>query len=270
MKIGVVQNVSDRILDKVGYLKLQRNNLRHTLGDDVELAFEGSRNDDDENYMDVMFNPFLSALDGRVMLEKLYLLQEQGCDAVVIACSMDPFLEEARSILRVPIVGTIEAAMFTACMAGPKFSFLVHRDRRCAEATEEAVVRYGLRSRMTPMVYASERLAELMLEAYSEPEIVRDEVLAGCAEVIQQGAHSVIIGGIGLANLVTACRISEVPGYGAPVLDPISVAVHMLRYRVGLQRSLGIPPTSQAGSYRRLPKKRERATLASFGFAQQV
>jgi len=269
VKIGVVQNVSSRILDRVGYVELQRDNLRSTLGDDVELVFEDSGNDGDDTYMDVMFNPFLSALDGRVMLEKLYLLQEQGCDAVVIACSMDPLLAEARSVLRIPIVGTIEAAMFTACMAGPKFSFLVHRDRRCAEATEEAVVRYGLRSRMTPMVYASERLAELMLSAYREPEVVRDEVLAGCAEVIELGAHSVIIGGIGLANLVTACGIAEVPGYGAPVLDPISVAVHMLRYRVGLQRSLGIPPASQAGGYRRLPEELERTTLRSFAFAQR-
>lgn len=268
MKIGIVNTVSNRILEEMGYLEVQRNNLQRALGTDTEFIFEGSSNDSEETYMDVMFNPFLSALDGRVILEKLYRLQEEGCDAVVISCSMDPFLTEARSFLRIPIVGTIEAAMFTACMAGPKFSFLVHRDRRCAEATEEAVVRYGLRSRMTPMVYASERLAELMSQAYRSPEIVRDEILSGCVEVIEQGAHSVIIGGIGLSNLVTACGISEVPGYGAPVLDPISVAVQMLRYRVELQRTLGIPPASQASSYRRLPELLQKSALQSFEFAQ--
>lgn len=268
MKIGIVNTVSNRILEEMGYIEVQRDNLHRALGTDIEFLFEGSSNDDNETFMDVMFNPFFSALDGRVILEKLYRLQEQGCDAVVISCSMDPLLAEARSVLRIPIVGTIEAAMLTACMAGPKFGFLVHRDRRCAEATEDAVVRYGLRSRMSPMVYASEQLSESMYEAYKNPEIIREELLSGCAEVIEQGAHSVIIGGIGLANLVTACGISEVPGFGAPVLDPFSVAVQMLRYRVELQRTLGIPVASQASSYRRLSAPLESAALQSFEFAQ--
>ena len=120
------------------------------------------------------------------------------------------------------------------------------------------------------MVYASERLAEHMYEAYQKPEIVRDDILSGCAEVIDKGAHSVIIGGIGLANLVTACGISEVPEYGAPVLDPLCVAAHMLRYRVELQRSLGIPPSSQVSTFRRLPDELQSTTLRSFAFAQQV
>ena len=267
MKLGVVNVVSNRLLEMTGYLDVQRQNLRRALGPDAGIVFEGSGNDDPNSVMDVMFNPFLSALDGRVVLQKLYKLQEEGCDAVVISCSMDPLLKEARSFLRIPIVGTIEASMFSACMAGPKFGFLVHRDRRCAEITEDVVVRYGLAARMSPTVYASERLSDLMMQAYTSPEIAREEVLAGCAEVIERGAHSVIIGGIGLANIVTACGISEVPDYGAPVFDPICIAAQMLQYRVGLQRTMGIPPASQASTFRRLPEPTEKSVLRAFEFA---
>jgi allantoin racemase len=267
LKLGIVNVVSTRILDQIGYIDVMRRNLETTLGPDVEIKIEGSANDAEETIMDVMFNPFFSALDGKVVLEKLYKLQEEGCDGVIIACSLDPLLAEARSFLRIPIVGTIEASMFSACMAGPKFGFLVHRDRRCAEITEEVVARYGLLSRMTPMVYASERLALLLMDAYKKPEIVREEILSGCKEVIEKGAHSVILGGIGLANLVTACGISEVPEYRAPVFDPICVGAQMLRYRVELQRSLGIPPKSHVSSYRPLPAQLQKQVMQSYGFA---
>jgi Asp/Glu/hydantoin racemase len=268
MKLGIVNTVANHLLEESGYLDIQRRNLGRALGPDVQLVFEGSANDVPEARMDVMFNPFFSSLDGRVILEKLYKLQEDGCDGVIVSCSMDPHLTEARSILRVPIVGAIEASMFSACMAGPKFGFLAHRDRRCGEIMEDAVARYGLLSRMTPMVYASERLSALMKEGYRNPEAVREEVLKGCKDVIEKGAHSVIIGGIGLANLVTACGISEVPEYGAPVFDPICVGAQMVRYRVGLQRSMGLPPASRASTYRRLPAQMEKAIMQSFGFAQ--
>ena len=120
---------------------------------------------------------------------------------------------------------------------------------------------------MTPTVYASDRLAEIMSDAYRAPEIAREELLRGCREVIARGAHSVIIGGGALGSLTTACGISEVPDLGAPVFDPICVGAHMVRYRVGLQRALAVPPTSRAGSYRSPPVELTKDIMRSFGFA---
>ncbi len=267
IKIGVVNTVADELLDQVGFLALQRNNLERSLGPEVEILIEGSRNGSPDACMEVMFNPFFASLDGKIILEKLHKLQEDGCDGVFVSCSMDVLLTEARSSLRIPVVGAVEASMLSACMAGRKFGFLVHRDRRVAEITEEVVARYGLTSRMGPMVFASERLSEIMMDAYRDPELAREEILKGCAEVVDRGAHSVIIGGIGLANLVTACGIAERPGTRAPVFDPNCVAAQMLRYRIGLKRSLGIPPASHAGAYRPLPESMGAQAMRAFEFA---
>lgn len=266
MKIGVVNTASKRLIEQIGLLSLQRENLTRSLGHDVEVVIEFSGSDIPEAAYDVMFNPFLSSLDGKVILEKLFQLQEDGCDGVIIACTCDPLLAEARALLRIPIVGVIEASVLSACMAAPKFGILVHPDRRVAEKAEELVARYGLQSRMTPMVYASGRLAELMDQALKTPEIVREELLSGCREVVEKGAHSVILGGGALGSLATACGISEVPDYGAPVFDPICVAAHMIRYRVDLQRSLGIPPISRVGAYRQLPAALMKRVMQSFQF----
>ena len=265
-RIGVVNTVSNDLLDQVGNLALQARNLARCLGPDVEVVFHSGDNADPETCLDVLFNPFLSLLDGKTLLERLYRFQEDGCDGVIVACTMDPVLAEARALLQIPIVGLIEASILSACMAGPKFGFLIHRDRRCLELTEELVIRYGLASRMTPVVLGSERYDELMLEAFRNPEIVREEILEGCREVIERGAHSVVLGSAGLSTLATACGIAEVPECGAPIFDPLCVGANMLNYRIRLQRSMGIPPTSRVGSFRQLPPDVFQQTRRSLGF----
>jgi allantoin racemase len=268
IKIGIVNVVSTSLLEQTGYAALQKKVLEKTLGPDVEIMYDSGENDSVETYLDLMSNPFFSSLDGKVLLGKLYKFQEEGCDGVLISCTQDPLLNEARSLLRIPVVGTIESSIFSACMAGSKFSFLVHRDRRVVEITEDLVVRYGLQSRMTPMVMASERYDEIVFEAFKNPELVRQEILAGCREVVEKGAHSVILASTALSMLATACGIAEVPEYGAPIFDPLCVGAQMLRYRIGLLRSMGIPPTSHAGILRPFPPQYEKKVMKSFGFAQ--
>ena len=272
MKLGVVNVVKTEMAEKYGYAGLQKKNLQKVLGPDVELVFdsgdnEGAGGDNDiSTYGEVLYNPFFTFLDGKVILEKLYKLQEEGCDGVVISCTLDPVLKEARSLLRIPIVGTIEASIFSACMTGEKFSFLVHPERRCVEITEDLVRRYGMISRMSPMVTASDRYGELVYSAFDNPEIVRSEITDGCRQVVERGAHAVILASTSLALLATASGISEVPEYGAPVFDPLSIGALMVQYRVGLQRTLGIQPTSRAGVFKRFPEQFEHQVMTSLGF----
>jgi len=267
MKIGVVNVACLPMLEQWGYLQLQEQNLRRVLGDDVELVFEGSNNSVEETSIELLFNPFFTSLDGRVLLEKLYKLQEEACDGVIISCSLDPVLAEARSLLSIPIVGALEASILTACTAGPKFGFLIPGDRRCKEMTGDVVEKYGLLGRMSPMVDASDRYEELTLAAFKNPELVREEIMTGCKEVIERGAHSVILASTSLANLATANGISQVPEYGAPIFDPICIGAKMLAYKIDLQRSMQIPQTSRAGVLQPFPKQFAKDVMSSFGFA---
>ena len=273
MKIGVVNVVATAQVEKYGYAALQKKNMQKVLGPDVELVFDSGNNEGAggdnvlKTYGEVLYNPFFTSLDGKIILEKLYKLQESGCDGVIISCTLDPVLKEARALLRIPIVGTIEASILSACMTGQKFSFLVHRERRCVEITEELVTRYGLLSRMSPMVMASERYNELVYTAFSNPDLVKQEIVDGCREVIEKGAHSVILASTSLALLATACGLSQVPEYGAPIFDPLCTGAQMLKYRIELQRSLGIPATSQAGTFRPFPAQYRQQVMKAFEFA---
>ena len=227
LKIGVVNVVSNDLLEAVGYLALQRQSLRKALGPDVEIVVESGANGGLETWSEVLTNSFFSLLDGKIILEKLHQLQESGCDGIMISCTQDPLLNEARAI----------------------------------------VAKYGLLSRMAPMVEASPRLEALMMDAFKEPEIAREELVKGCREVIELGAHSVILGGTSLSNIAAACGLSSVPEYGAPIFDPVCVGARMLRYRIEVQRSLGIAPTSQAGVFRSFPAQFERPVMKSLGFS---
>jgi len=120
---------------------------------------------------------------------------------------------------------------------------------------------------MTEAVFLdAEECRPLILPAYKNPEIIKDTLLEGCKKVIEKGAHSVIFASGGIGNMATGCGIHKVPKYDAPVYDPITCGAKMLEYRIYLQKQLGIPPTSRAGSYRLFPEKHWNSVMETFDF----
>lgn len=69
-----------------------------------------------------------------------------GCDAVVIAVSMDTGLAALRELLPIPVVGMTEAAALTACTVGAKFA-VVTFGRRHVPTYGEIIDSYGLGGR---------------------------------------------------------------------------------------------------------------------------
>ena len=114
-----------------------------------------------------------------------------GCDAVVIAVSMDTGLPALRELLPIPVVGMTEAAVLTACTVGAKFA-VVTFGRRHIATYGELIDSYGLGSRCVGI----EAIDAGPAAALADPQgAVR--ALAGLAQtaIAERGAEAIVMAG---------------------------------------------------------------------------
>ncbi|MCS0494547.1 aspartate/glutamate racemase family protein [Ancylobacter sp. MQZ15Z-1] len=153
---------------------------------------------------------------GTTTLE-LIARHQQGMDAVVIAAFGDPGLIPARELFDLPITAMAEAAMFTACMLGPRFSIITFSHALTAWY-EDAVALSGLQPRC-----ASVRVPRATFRSVHDvqDELEGDLVALACRTVEEDKADVVLLAGAPLTGL--AARIADrVP---VPLVDPLDAAI---------------------------------------------
>ena len=156
------------------------------------------------------------ALAGPPTLELVRQGNEEGYDAIVLACFSDPSLDAAREISDIPIIGIEEATMHVAAMLGHKFSVTTAFSNRVPTRELHARLR-GVES-----AYASTlvmNMSVLDMDAHPEEAKVRIRDLARKA-VEQDGAEVIILGCAGLAGYAEDVERE----LGVVVLDPTAVA----------------------------------------------
>lgn len=160
----------------------------------------------------------------------------RGCDAVVVAVSLDTAVDAARELVPIPVVGMTEAAMLTACMLGGKFG-MVTVGRRTNPVYRELVDRSGLGGRLA----ALRAIDTAPASAARDPAGVAAAVVAAAGRMVDEDeAESVILVGAAVAGLARRLQ-AEVP---VPLLDGISCGVRQAE----LLARLGVP-RRRAGSY---------------------
>ncbi|MFT3779074.1 MAG: aspartate/glutamate racemase family protein [Ottowia sp.] len=150
-----------------------------------------------------------------------------GCDAVVLAVSLDTGLWACRELLDMPVIGMTEAGLLMGCTV----------------ATRLGVVTYG--ARMAPLyreLAEAHRLAHRLAgvatldvppqRTFEDPARVGAEVAACCRALVQsQGAEAVLLAGAAMAAMAPQWQ-REV---SVPLLDGVACAVAMAEARVALQ-----------------------------------
>jgi len=199
------------------------------------------------------------------VIECIYEAYKEGYDAVMVACSGDPGVFESREIVDIPVVGPMEAALFTACMMGGKYGILTVQDRRWAEFCEDMTVRYGVHSRLSGVQKISIPSLEAFTKGFQDLPRMKAELTAQAKVLIDGGANSVVIGSAGLSTMASAAGLSKVPDCDAPIFDCLSIGLKMAELRVDLHRKLGMPPVSRAGQHEMLPEKDVNRVRALFG-----
>ena len=182
------------------------------------------------------------ALAQPATLERVQQANEEGYDAVILACFSDPGLDAAKEISDVPVIGIEEATMHVAAMLGHKFSVTTSGYNRVPTRELHA------RERGLEHSFASTLVLEMSVEEMdAEPERAKRRILEVARDAVaEEGTEVIILGCAGLAGYAEDVE-REV---GVVVLDPSSVALKVAEAIV----DLGLRH-SKVRRYARPPKK---------------
>jgi Asp/Glu/hydantoin racemase len=170
---------------------------------------------------DVVVYPYLMSLHHQSILDNAYTAQRRGYDVFVIGSVQDPAIDEARGLLRIPVVGYGEAAMHVACMLGRKFAVIVFQ-HRLDQIMDMRIERLGLASRAL-----STRLLGVSFDDVAEglrtPDRLVERFLAAAREAVRAGAEAIIPGQLYLSEAVVRAGVRRIDD--VPIVDAMSVTI---------------------------------------------
>jgi|WetSurMetagenome_2_1015567.scaffolds.fasta_scaffold151751_2 allantoin racemase len=150
-------------------------------------------------------------------LELVKRANQEGYDAVILACFSDPGLEAAKEVSEIPVIGIEESTLHMAAMLGARFTVVTPRRNRVPTK------RVHVHARGLDYYLASVRCLDLSTaEADSNPKETKKRILKVAREAVEEdGAEVIILGCAGMA------------GYGADierklkikVLDPAAIGL---------------------------------------------
>ena len=188
-----------------------------------------------------------------ILFQTLKRAEEGGLDGVVIGCSGDPGLLEARRMMRIPVAAPLESALHLAALLHQRVAILVADGFEAHVLYRDLARYYGLDHLISeiitvPMSYPEPgRLERLMLD---EPDEAFRLVLERHRAVLDgeavELAHGALGRGAGViypgctfwtGSMLDAFRVQ----LDAPVLDPaasgVLMAVAAARARVGTKQA---------------------------------
>ena len=141
---------------------------------------------------------------------------EEGYDVILLACFSDPFLDAAKEISDIPVIGIEEATLHVAAMLGHKFSITTAFSNRVPTGELHARI-LGLEGS-----YASTLVMNMsVLDMDANPEGAKTRIQELARKAVQEdGAEVIVLGCAGLAGYAEDIERE----LGVVVLDPTSVA----------------------------------------------
>lgn len=160
----------------------------------------------------------------------------EGFGAIVIGGFGDPGLEALRSLVGIPVTGIGESSMAEAAAGGRRFS-IVTTTPDLAGSIRAAAARYGHADRLVSVRITDGDTISVM----SDAKRLESALLATCAQAIEDGAQSIVIGGGPLAAAAVAIA-ANVPVH---VIEPVGAGVRQAIRLLGrLRETLHFPVIS--------------------------
>jgi Asp/Glu/hydantoin racemase len=264
MKIGVVHVNTESTSGP--YTELITANLDRAKSDGTEILHRYVRHLRRATDTALAYPTLLNKVD---VIAEMVGLERDGADAVLVACSGDTGVPEARSLLSIPVVGPMEATLLLACSYGFRFGILTVEDRTWASNLEQMVLTLGLSSRFASQRRLVTPTATIFTEGFENPELVIEDIKARTRECVADGADTIVIGSAGLGTFATHFGVSKVEDPEVPIFDAISTGFKVAELRAELRSRLGIPAVSRAGWHAEFtPDNRERVNRL-FGWVDE-
>lgn len=150
------------------------------------------------------------------IMKEVASAQDEGCEAVVIDCSVDPMLRAAREISKIPVVSAGESSHHAAMMLCDKFSIITVLPIS-ARMIRENIQKYGYVSRV-----ASVRAANVpVLELEDQEKAFQGIRKAAERAISEDGAEAIVLGCTGM--MATQKRLQN--HLGIPVIEPLTMGI---------------------------------------------
>ena len=179
--------------------------------------------------------------------------RDQKVDAVLVACSGDPGVAEARTLLDVPVIGPMEAAMHVAMTYGRKLGIFTVQDSTWVQYCEALADTCGLADRLVGVQPISMPSMKVFTEGFTRPDIIAAEIEIQARKLVDAGANAIVLGSAGLSVMASAARLAQVAEPAVPIFDCLSVGLKMAEMQGQLHQRLGVPAYSRNGWGERLP-----------------
>jgi allantoin racemase len=265
MRIGVVHVNTEAASGP--YTELITANLERAKRDDTEILHRYVRHLRRATDTAIAYPTLLNKVD---VVNEMLALEQAGADAVMVACSGDPAVSEARSLLSIPVVGPMEAAMGMVLGYGWRFGILTVADPTWSAHMDQVVHNHGLSARYAGQVTLHTPTARIFTEGFERPEIVRDDINARALEMVQGGgAEAILIGSAGLSTFASHFGIARIDEPLTPIFDVISLGFKVAELRADLKASLGVPEVGRGGWYSTYDERNRQRVNAQFGWVDE-
>jgi len=172
------------------------------------------------------------------VVENALRAEREGYDAVAISSFVDPGMEEARSVVDIPVLGSLETALLLSSTVGRAFGLLA-LEESMAYRLRKLIRSYGFEDRVVSVAALDPPLNEHQLDkAFAGSPEFLDSFTGQARSLIRLGVD-VIIPAEGVLNTVLVHnKVSEVDG--VPVLDSYGALLGMAQMLVRLRERTGL------------------------------
>lgn len=198
---------------------------------------------------DVVIYPYLMSLNIQFILDNALRAEAEGYEVFAVGSIQDPGLEEARSLLDIPVVGYGEAAMHFACLLGSRFAVIAFQ-AGFDQLMDLRVRRLGLSERALPTKLVSVDFADVA-KGLQDPNYLTEQFCEAARQVIKQGAEAIIPGQLYLSEAIARAGITRIDE--VPIVDALAATLKMAEAMADLKQ-LGISVTRRGYTHARPAK----------------
>jgi allantoin racemase len=269
MRIGVVHVTTEAASGP--YTKLITHTLDQAKADGTEIVHRYVQHLRRATDTAIAFPTLLNKVD---IVAQVVQLARDGVDAAVVACSGDPGVAEARSLVDIPVVGPLEAALGLAMGYGFKFGILTVDDRTWGSNMTQMVQAYGMTDRYVGMRQLRTPTAEIFTVGFDNPERVLADMRDRGRELVADGAETILIGTAGVGTYASYFGFTNAGDAAAgepdvPVFDMISIGVKFAELRAQVTAQMKLPVVSRAGWYATFDEANRARVNRLFGWTPQ-
>ncbi|MEP6869991.1 MAG: aspartate/glutamate racemase family protein [Novosphingobium sp.] len=164
--------------------------------------------------------------------------ERENFDAVAFATFAEPLLQQARSIVNIPVTSMLEASLLVGCSLARKTALITLAPENRVRLAEQ-VERHGLGGRIAGIYPLDPPITEFVLTAaFEEPQGVIDAFSHTARRAIADGADLIIPAEGVFTEVLAAQKIDRLDG--AAVMDCVAVVLAYTEMMVALRQRTGL------------------------------